>query len=101
MIFARPSSIKGSNSPDFQMCGKNWETKSPVGNSERTYDDAFRKALKQSRNIIFDLRRMSIISEDKCLKVLRKKALSPKLKTLLVITKDGRLLTLKGKFDTI
>ena len=97
--FIRPSSIKGTNSPDFEMRGRIWEIKSPTGKSERTYDDDFRKAMKQSKNIIFDLRRLRPSDERTCLKLLYKKKASPELKTLLVITRDGRLLTIKGKFD--
>ncbi len=99
--FIKPSNIKGTNSPDFKMIGKIWETKSPTGSSRRTFDDNFRKAVKQSENIIFDLRRLKIKSEMICLNLLKKKTISPKLKCLLVITRDGRLLTLKGGFDIL
>ena len=101
VFFIKPSNIKGCNSPDFKMNGKVWETKCPIGKSERTYNDSFRKALKQSRHIIFDLRRLRRRDEDKCLNLLWKKKVSSELKTLLIITRDGRLLTIKGCFDII
>lgn len=96
--FLKPSNIEGTNSPDFAMAGKVWETKSPIGSSMRVYEDNFKKALKQSENIIFDLRRLKVADEEKCLKRLLKMVDLPKLKTLLIISRDGRLLTLKGDF---
>lgn len=101
VIFIKPSNIKGTNTPDFIIDGKMWETKSPIGSSERTYDDIFKKAVKQSANIIFDLRRLTLMNEAKCLNFLKRKQRSLKVKNILVITRDGRLLTIKGIFDSI
>ena len=96
--FVKPSDIKGTNSPDFRMIGKMWEVKCHLGSSERTYEDNLRKAIKQSKNVIFDLRRLKSINELKCLKILNKYRNLVGLKNLLVIKRDGRLLTLRGKF---
>ena len=49
-------------------------------------------------DVIFDLRRMNTKSELKIIKILKKGCESSKMKTMLVIVKDGRLLTLKGRF---
>lgn len=99
IVFIKPSNVKGSNSPDFTVCGKMWETKYPTGRNKRTFEDNLRKAMKQSRNIIFDLRKLKLGEEEKCLGVLRKQTDKVLIKTLLVILRDGRLLTIKGKFD--
>lgn len=99
--FIGPHYIEGFKNPDFKMCGKVWETKSPAGNSLRTFVDNYKKAKKQSEHIIFDLRRLSLKSERICLKMLKGKAESPNVKTLLVITRDGQLLTIKGKFGSM
>ena len=99
--FIGPHYIEGMKNPDFEMCGKIWETKSPIGNSLRTFADNYKKAKKQSENIIFDLRRLSLKSEQVCLKMLKEKVKSPNIKALLVITRDGQLLTIKGKFGSI
>ena len=99
--FITPHYLKGFHNPDFEMGGRIWETKSPIGKSKRTYEDNFRKAIKQSENIIFDLRRLNKSSEKTCLEVLTKHLTAPTVKRLLVIKGDGRLLTLKGKFDKI
>lgn len=94
----QPSNIAGTNSPDFVMCGKIWETKSPAGKSQRTFEDDFRKAMRQSEHIIFDLRRKADSQVKWCIQKLRKQSATPKIKTLLVITRK-ELLILKGKFD--
>ena len=99
--FIKPSDIKGTNSPDFRMIGRMWEVKCPLGSSERTCEDNLRKAIKQSKNVIFDLRRLKPIDESKCLKILNKYRDLVGLRTLLAIKRDGRLLTLKGVFDIL
>lgn len=101
VIFVRPSSIKGTRNPDCVMVGKTWEIKGPITYSDSSFEYNFRKALKQSRHIIFDLRRLSVKNEQKYLTELSKWSGTPTLKTLLVITRDGRLLTLRGKFNII
>jgi len=99
--FIKPSDIKGANTPDFEMSGKEWEMKSPIGNSKRVFETSFRKAMKQSENIIIDLRRMKKNNEDWCLNKINRQRGSVRIKNLLVITKDGRLLTIKGKFGNL
>ncbi|MBR0465234.1 hypothetical protein IJJ02_00355 [Candidatus Saccharibacteria bacterium] len=101
VVFIKPSSIKGTNSPDFEMDGKIWETKSPIKYSKRSFEDNLKKAVKQSKNVIFDLRRLSKFDEKIYLKELRKWSGLRGVKTLIVITKDGRVLTIKGKFAII
>lgn len=83
------------------VVGKIWELKSPVGFSERVFEDNLRKAIKQSENIVFDLRRLDPNTAEKDLKILKKRKELKTIKNLLVITRDGKLLTLKGKFDII
>ena len=52
--FICPHSIKGSHNPDFLMHGKIWEIKSPITYSNSSFEYNFRRAMKQSNNIIFD-----------------------------------------------
>lgn len=61
----------------------------------------FKKAEKQSENIIYDFRRLRIQDEQVYKRELEKRSNSYRIKTLLVILRDGRLLTLKGVFDII
>lgn len=99
--FIRPSSIKGFSSPDFKMRGKMWETKSPLSDNLESIKRRLVQATKQSEHIIFDLRRIDSKNEAKILRVLEKGSKTVKVKTLLIITKDGRLLTIKGNFGNI
>lgn len=99
VTFIGPHYINGYHNPDFVMAGKVWETKSPSGESRRTFEDNFRKATKQSEHIIMDLRRLKIAHESWCIKRLQEKSSMPSIRTLIAITHDGRLLTIKGKFD--
>ncbi|MBR0431157.1 hypothetical protein IJJ05_02625 [Candidatus Saccharibacteria bacterium] len=101
VVFLRPSNIKGSKSPDFEMAGKIWETKSPITFSNSSFEDNFKTAEKQSKHIIFDLRRLNKRSETFYIKNLKKRSRTNIIKTLLVIDKTGNLLTIKGKFDNI
>lgn len=57
-----------------------------------------RKRKKQPEHIIFDLRRLNKIDEQKYLIGLKRWSKMPRVKTLLVITKDGNLLDIKGRF---
>lgn len=99
VIFLRPSSMKGTHNPDYLMDGRIWEVKSPITYSDSSFEYNFRKAIKQSRHIIFDLRRLSEQNEKKYKRELQKWSNTPTIKTLLIVTRDGRVLTLRGKFD--
>jgi hypothetical protein len=54
-----PNRTKGVRTPDFKMRGLEWEMKSPVGKSRLTLEHAFHAGLRQSENLIFDLRRLN------------------------------------------
>ncbi|MCL2335538.1 MAG: hypothetical protein FWC57_05680 [Endomicrobia bacterium] len=72
-----------------------WEIKSPQSDGKHTIEHAFRKALKQSENIIFDLRR-SKMPDSKCISQLTKYFDDmKKIKRLLIITKSQKLLDFK------
>ena len=99
--FLKSSNIKGTHSPDFLLAGKIWETKSPITYSGSSFEDNFKKAEKESRHIIFDLRRLSKKNETMYLKNLIKRSSSNKIKTLMVINREEKLLTIKGAFGRI
>lgn len=101
VAFIGPHYNYGVKNADFIMNNMVWETKSPVGSSARTYEDNLRKAIKQSENVIFDLRRLKEQDEVKCIKVLKRNLYLKGLKRLLIIQKDGRLLTNKDRSDII
>lgn len=58
ITFLKPNRSKGAKTPDIEMNGLRWEIKSPAGKSSRTLENNLRLALRQSPNIILDLRRM-------------------------------------------
>lgn len=95
--FIRPMNIKGVHTPDFYMDGLAWEVKSPTGRNVRSIEDNFRNASKQSKNIIFDLRR-SKMWEPKCIAKIQKEAIDKTdVRKVVIITKDKKLLTVKNK----
>ena len=90
--FLRPSSIPNQHTPDICMDGLEWEMKAPTGSGKRNIEYNFRKAVSQSKNIIFDLRHVKI-SEQQCVAQLEKEFTArPYLNTLYVIKKNGELL---------
>ena len=91
IVFIRPSDGEGIHRPDFRMDGVEWELKSPTGRSKRTIENNFRDAVKQSRYIIFDLRRIQL-TDDMSVKQIKKEfSVRKYLKRLLIIHKDGTL----------
>jgi hypothetical protein len=94
--FLTPAYSKGIRTPDIQMDGVLWEIKSPQGNSRRTIENNYRMAEKQSQNIIFDLRRMSM-DEIKAIAAIKRefKFRHRTILRLLVITKNKKLLDMK------
>ncbi len=89
--FLKPSSIPNQHTPDIRMDGLEWEIKIPTGNGKRNIEYNFRKAITQSKNIIFDLRHVRI-PEKQCITQLEKEFTSrPYLNKLYVIKKSSEL----------
>ncbi len=88
--FLAPANQAGIKTPDILMDDLKWEIKSPVSNASRTIEHAFRSALKQSDNVIFDLRRSkaSDAANLSRLTYVYRLIRGKKVKNLLVITKD-------------
>ena len=86
---------KGIQTPDIRMIDLYWEMKCPTGNSANTIKRAFKSALKQSQNLIFDLRK-SRTSDSKNITKLEKEFTDIKsVRRLIIITKSRKLLDLK------
>ena len=93
VTFIRPSSIPNQHRPDILMDGVEWEMKAPTGSGRRNIEYNFRKAITQSKYIIFDLRHVKM-PEQQCIAQLEKEfSERPYLKKLYVIKKNGELLT--------
>jgi hypothetical protein len=92
--FIKPNMTKGVRSPDIQMDGLLWEIKSPKGKSKRTIEKQFHRASKQSKNLILDLRRVKISLKKSLSETQRQFKIRRYIKKVIIITKDGKVLTL-------
>ena len=95
IVFITPSNIKDDHRPDIVMDGVEWELKCPQGSSKRTIERLYRTAAKQSKYIIFDLRRSSL-NEQSAIQQLQREFLDHKSKKLLIIKKNGELLEINA-----
>lgn len=87
-----PSHIPNRRTPDFKMNGLEWEMKSPKGKSRSTLEHAFQAAMKQSVNILFDLRRIQMPDEKATSTLKHLFDHSKSIKNLLIITKRRKML---------
>ncbi|MBR1627810.1 MAG: hypothetical protein IJ679_00905 [Lachnospiraceae bacterium] len=95
--FICPSSIPEVYRPDILMDGMEWEIKAPIGSGKKTIERNIHKAVKQSKNIIFDFRRIAL-PEEKCLSQLEREFNERGyLRNLLVIKKNGELVEYSRK----
>lgn len=92
VVFIKPSNIPEDYRPDIYMDGIAWEIKCPTGKGKRTIEKNYHKAALQSKNIIFDLRRIQI-SDERCMSQLKKEYADKHTTRLLVITGSGELVT--------
>lgn len=87
-----PLQRKGARTPDIRMNGLDWEIKCPVGRSANTIKRAFKTALRQSKNIIFDLRKSKMSDRTNIMKLEKEFTDIKSVKRLLVITKSRKIL---------
>jgi hypothetical protein len=94
--FIAPIRTKGLSTPDVIIGGVIWEIKSPIGNGKRTLDDTIKRALKQSKNIIIDLRR-SKLDDKQTVELLKKnEKLTKGVKRLIVVLKTSKTIDIKA-----
>jgi hypothetical protein len=92
-----PVQRKGARTPDILMLDLEWEMKSPQSNGKYTIEHSFRSALKQSPNIIFDIRG-SKMPEQKCIAEIERRFNDfKKVNRVMIITKRQGLLDFKKK----
>jgi hypothetical protein len=87
-----PVQRKGARTPDIRMDNLEWEIKCPVGKSTNTIKRAFKTALRQSKNIIFDLRGSKMADKVNITKLEKEFNDIKSAKHLLIITKKRELL---------
>ena len=87
-----PLQQKGARTPDIRILDLEWEMKSPRSNGKYTLEHSFRSALKQSPNIIFDIRG-SKIPQKKCIaEIERRFSDFKKVQRVMIITKKRELI---------
>ena len=88
------SNIKGIHTPDIKINGVKWEMKAPVGEGNQLIKNTIQKALKQSPNIIIDLR-WTKRHQTKCLREIENHFHRSKtIKRIKIITKGKKTIDL-------
>jgi len=87
-----PLQQKGARTPDIRMNDLEWEIKCPVGKSANTIKRAFKTALRQSQNIIFDLRGSKMTDAVNITKLEKEFSDIKSARRLIIITKKRELL---------
>lgn len=90
-----PSNIPKIKTPDFIMGNKAWEMKSPQGKNRATIEHAFKRAARQSENIILDLRRTEIPTRQSLMLVQKLFKASRRVKNLKIITREQEIIDSK------
>jgi hypothetical protein len=92
-----PVQRKGARTPDLRMLDLEWEMKSPKSNGKYTLEHSFRSALRQSPNIIFDIRG-SKMSQQKCISEIERRFNNfKKVNRVMIVTKDRKIPDFKKK----
>ncbi len=83
---------KSNNTPDIRMNGLLWEMKAPKGEGRFLIPNTIQRAVKQSKNIVIDLRRTKR-HQSKCLREIEHEFhKSTSVRRILVITKSKKLI---------
>ena len=91
----KPSNIKKMHNPDALIMGSIWEIKTPTSYNENTIKIRFRKASKQAKKIIFDLRSVKKNANKVEKQIVGMFQNSGNVHHIMIIEKSGRLLELK------
>lgn len=65
--------------PDIVFMGREWEIKTPIGKNSRTIENIMRRALKQSVNIVLDLRYIGLADEKSLREIERQMGLMKRI----------------------
>jgi len=89
-----PSKTKGTKSPDMRMNGTTWEMKAPRVGKTESIKHIYKKALKQSSNVIFDFRHLS--TDKVAVKIIKQTFETyKKAKKVIIITKTLQILDIR------
>ncbi len=82
--------------PDIVMNGVIWEIKSPTGNSKHTVRNQFDRATAQHvSGLVFDARRTKLADDVLQKAILRELAMRHRIKRVIFIGKDSKVLEIK------
>ncbi|MCL2085945.1 hypothetical protein FWH09_03370 [Candidatus Saccharibacteria bacterium] len=81
--------------PDVEICGIEWEIKSPTGHGKRNIQHQIANACKQSRNIVIDARRSKRYGDNLMRELQNIYKTSKRIKRLLLVTKSGKVIEFK------
>ena len=81
-------------SADLIMSGVEWEMKSPIGYSKATIENQFRRASKQSKNMVIDTRRTKLDDKDIEKAILRETKKPSAIKRVILINKFGEIVVI-------
>lgn len=91
--FIPESSIKQA---DILLNGTEYEIKSPITNKPDKLERVIKRALKQSKNIVYDSSRIKDLEDYKLLRFLTSKARQQRqIGKLILITKTGKIIDIK------
>jgi hypothetical protein len=86
----------GAKSPDIKLNGEVFELKSPLGRLD-SVERNLKRASKQSRNIVFDCRRMKVKNTDRIKQILIRKLKTQKqIQKILFITRFGKIIDINS-----
>ena len=80
------------NNPDIFIAGSLWEMKAPISYNENTLKKHFKKASKQSDNVIFDLRNAKQDATKIEQFVIKKYQEPGRIRRMILIQANGRVL---------
>ena len=89
-----PSNSPKSKTPDLMMQGLAWEMKSPTSNNLKTIERMFLRGLKQSQNLIIDIRGIKT-KPDTVLGYLKRLFSQTKSSKKMIIIYNGKSWTFK------
>ena len=94
--FVRRSEEQRAQSADVLMHGEVWEMKAPKSDKESAIDKNVRKALHQSKWVIFDSRRMKKVTDTTVERELRKSAQTLRsMRRLLFVNRKAEVIDIK------
>jgi len=91
VIFIAPTLTKGARTPDIEYEGLTWEMKCPIGKSRWTIENQFKRAARQSKNIILDIRHTKIPTE-KAISTALKLFKLKRLNRMMIVVDNNKIL---------